>query len=43
MPEGSRRKKDVPVMLAAVMASLKVTLTEVPKLAPVVPFAGATD
>jgi len=43
VPEESLRKKVVPVMLAAAMASLKVTLTEVPKLAPVVPFTGVTD
>ena len=43
LPEESLRKKDVPVMLEAVIASLKVTLTGVPKLAPVVPFAGVTD
>ena len=43
LPEESLRKKEVPVMLVPVMASLKVTLTGVPKLAPVVPFAGVTD
>lgn len=35
LPEESLRKKDVAVMLEAVIASLKVTLTGVPKLAPV--------
>ena len=42
-PEESRRKNDEFVMLAAIMDSLKATLTTVPRPAPVDPFTGATD